>query len=69
MSIVGICLIIFAIVVVFGVLGSYIYKRRHNIPTCPDCTCTSKKKMLKAYNKMYHKNDKKHSCGCSSHKD
>jgi len=53
MTVLEICLIIFAILVVGAVFITYLYKRAHNIPTgCDDCHCTSKKKMLKKYNKM-----------------
>jgi len=64
MTVLEICLIIFAILVVGAVFITYLYKRAHNIPTgCDDCHCTSKKKMLKKYNKMYHSKGKS-DCKC-----
>ncbi len=64
MTPVGICLIIFGIIVVGGVFGRYIYKKIHKIPTsCGEaCGCHSSKDLVKAYNKKYHPKDKKCCC-------
>ncbi len=61
MNAVEICLIIFAVIVVCSVLGSYIYKRIHKIPTgcSQECGCHSSKDLVKEYNKMYHPKNKK----------
>lgn len=55
-----IVLIVFTILLVaifFGaIIGSYIYKKVHHLPT-GECACchASKKKLLKQYHKMYEK--------------
>ena len=37
-----------------GLIWSYIYKKKHHIPT-GDCACCKSKKMIKEYHKMYPK--------------
>ena len=37
-----------------GLIASYIYKKKHHIPT-GDCACCHKKSLLKEYRKMYPK--------------
>ena len=50
--------ILFSLSLIGYLLGSYIYKRTHNLPT-GDCACCHKKKgqLLKEYRKYYGKNN------------
>ena len=50
---------IFSLSLIGYLIGSYIYKRKHHLPT-GDCSYCHKKKgqILKDYRKFYHQNNK-----------
>ena len=52
-----ILVLVLAVLFVAAILGTYIYKRIHHIPTgdCAECRKGSKK-LLKEYHKMYSNN-------------
>lgn len=53
-----IILVVSMVVIFFGaIIGSYIHKKVHHLPT-GDCACchVSKKQILKEYHEMYNKN-------------
>ena len=54
----GLCIFLSLALIIY-LLGSYIYKRKHHLPT-GDCSYCHKKKgqILKDYRKFYHQNNK-----------
>lgn len=50
-----IIVIISALAIVLGVIGNYIYRKKHHLPT-GECACCKKGKsnFVKAYRKKYH---------------
>ena len=51
-----ILIIVLTIVFIAAVIGSYIYKKKHHLPT-GECECChkSKEQLLKEYHKLYSK--------------
>ena len=48
-------IVITAVIIFFGVLiGNYIYRKKHNLPT-GDCACCRKTSLVKNYHKVYKK--------------
>ncbi len=56
MNTIDIVILVLVIAVVLLIIGVYIYKKIKKIPT-GDCACCGSKgnKLIKAYNKKYHK--------------
>jgi len=49
-------IVIFAVVVFFGsLIGNYIYKKKHHIPTGECSSCKTKANFYKEYRKIYPK--------------
>lgn len=72
MTLIEIIVIIATLTFVLGYIGTYIYKRMHNIPT-GDCSVCKKRmnKMVKKLQKDYHKQNKSScsdtsNCSCSN---